>query len=147
VGNKLKLMKTITTILFLLTTMFVNSQSLNHLDSVSASNLYVSTNKKQILSRYETLPEPTFILFYGDGNVSNLKNYDYIVFNTKNELLGFLNITERSILKNKTIMYNMDKNKIKMDGVTSQTSELNIKKYYFYLNVASINDIKKQLGE
>lgn len=140
-------MKTITTILFLLTTMFVNSQSLNHLDSVSASNLYVSTNKKQILSRYETLPEPTFILFYGDGNVSNLKNYDYIVFNTKNELLGFLNITERSILKNKTIMYNMDKNKIKMDGVTSQTSELNIKKYYFYLNVASINDIKKQLGE
>lgn len=146
-GNKLKLMKTITTILFLLTTMFVNSQSLNHLDSVSASNLYVSTNKKQILSRYETLPEPTFILFYGDGNVSNLKNYDYIVFNTKNELLGFLNITERSILKNKTIMYNMDKNKIKMDGVTSQTSELNIKKYYFYLNVASINDIKKQLGE
>lgn len=140
-------MKTITTILFLLTTMFVNSQSLKHLDSVSASNLYVSTNKKQILSRYETLPEPTFILFYGDGNVSNLKNYDYIVFNTKNELLGFLNITERSILKNKTIMYNMDKNKIKMDGVTSQTSELNIKKYYFYLNVASINDIKKQLGE
>ena len=145
--NNLKLMKTITTILFLLTTMFVNSQSLNHLDSVSASNLYVSTNKKQILSRYETLPEPTFILFYGDGNVSNLKNYDYIVFNTKNDLLGFLNITERSIIKNKTITHIMEKNKIKMDGVTSQTAELNVNKYYFYLNVASINDIKKQLND
>ena len=140
-------MKTITTILFLLTTMFVNSQSLNHLDCVSASNLYVSTNKKQVLTKYETSPEPMFILFYGDGEVSNLKNYDYIVFNTKSDLLGFLNITERSIIKNKTITHIMEKNKIKMDGVTSQTAELNVNKYYFYLNVTSINDIKKQLND
>jgi hypothetical protein len=140
-------MKTITTILFLLTTMFVNSQSLNHLDYVSASNLYVSTNKKQVLTKYETSPEPMFILFYGDGEVSNLKNYDYIVFNTKSDLLGFLNITERSILKNKTITHIMEKNKVKMEGVTSQTAELNVNKYYFYLNVASINDIKKQLND
>lgn len=145
--NKLKDMKTITTILFLLTTMFVNSQSLNHLDYVSASNLYVSTNKKQVLTKYETSPEPMFILFYGDGEVSNLKNYDYIVFNTKSDLLGFLNITERSILKNKTITHIMEKNKVKMEGVTSQTAELNVNKYYFYLNVASINDIKKQLND
>jgi hypothetical protein len=147
VVNKLKDMKTITTILFLLTTMFVNSQSLNHLDYVSASNLYVSTNKKQVLTKYETSPEPMFILFYGDGEVSNLKNYDYIVFNTKSDLLGFLNITERSILKNKTITHIMEKNKVKMEGVTSQTAELNVNKYYFYLNVASINDIKKQLND
>ena len=145
--NKLKDMKTITTILFLLTTMFVNSQSLSHLDYVSASNLYVSTNKKQVLTKYETSPEPMFILFYGDGEVSNLKNYDYIVFNTKSDLLGFLNITERSILKNKTITHIMEKNKVKMEGVTSQTAELNVNKYYFYLNVASINDIKKQLND
>ena len=145
--NKLKDMKTITTILFLLTTMFVNSQSLNHLDYVSASNLYVSTNKKQVLTKYETSPEPMFILFYGDGEVSNLKNYDYIVFNTKSDLFGFLNITERSILKNKTITHIMEKNKVKMEGVTSQTAELNVNKYYFYLNVASINDIKKQLND
>jgi hypothetical protein len=145
--NKLKDMKTITTILFLLTTMFVDSQSLNHLDYVSASNLYVSTNKKQVLTKYETSPEPMFILFYGDGEVSNLKNYDYIVFNTKSDLLGFLNITERSILKNKTITHIMEKNKVKMEGVTSQTAELNVNKYYFYLNVASINDIKKQLND
>lgn len=146
-GNNLKLMKTILTILFLLTTLFVNSQSLKHLDYVSASNLYVSTNKKQVLTKYETSPEPMFILFYGDGEVSNLKNYDYIVFNTKSDLLGFLNITERSILKNKTITHIMEKNKVKMEGVTSQTAELNVNKYYFYLNVASINDIKKQLGD
>jgi hypothetical protein len=145
--NKLKDMKTITTILFLLTTMFVNSQSLNHLDYVSASNLYVSTNKKQVLTKYETSPEPMFILFYGDGEVSNLKNYDYIVFNTKSDLLGFLNITERSILKNKTITHIMEKNKVKMEGVTIQTAELNVNKYYFYLNVTSINDIKKQLND
>ena len=133
--------------IMLLTTLFVNSQNLQKLDSVSAHNLYVSTDKKQVLTKYETSPEPMFILFYGDGNVSNLENYDRIVFNTKDELLGFLNITERSILKNKIITYNMDKNKIKMDGVTTQTVELNIKKYYFYLNVASINDIRKQLSE
>lgn len=136
----------ITTIILLIT-LFVNSQSLQRLDSVSAFNLYVSTNKKQVLTKYETTPEPMFILFYGDGNVSNLKNYDHIVFNTKNDLLGFLNITERSILKNKVITHNMDKDKIKMEGVTNQTAELTIKKYYFYLNILSINDIRKQLVE
>ncbi len=140
-------MKTILTTLLLLTTLFVNSQSLKHLDYVSASNLYVSTNKKQVLTKYETSPEPMFILFYGDGEVSNLKNYDYIVFNTKSDLLGFLNITERSILKNKTITHIMEKNKVKMEGVTSQTAELNVNKYYFYLNIISINDIKKQLTD
>ena len=41
----------------------------------------------------------------------------------------------------------MEKNKVKMEGVTSQTAELNVNKYYFYLNVASINDIKKQLND
>lgn len=138
-------MKTIFTTLFLLTSLFVNSQLLQKLDSVSASNLYVSTNKKQVLTKYETSPEPTFILFYGDGNVSNLKNYDYIVFNTKNELLGFLNITERSIIKNKLITYNMTKDKVRMEGVTRQTAELSIKKYYFYLTTVSINDIRNQL--
>lgn len=140
-------MKTILTTLLLLTTFFVNSQSLQRLDSVSAFNLYVSTNKKQVLTKYETSPEPMFILFYGDGNVSNLENYEHIIFNSKNELLGFLNITERSIIKNKIITHNMDKDKIKMEGVTDQTAELTIKKYYFYLNIISINDIRKQLTE
>ena len=106
-------MKIITTILFLLTTLFVNSQSLKHLDSVSASNLYVSTNKKQVLTKYETSPEPTFILFYGNGNVSNLENYDFIAFNTKNELLGFLNMGERSIVKRKMIIHHMEKDNVR----------------------------------
>ena len=138
-------MKTIITLLFLLTTLFVNSQSLKHLDSVSASNLYVSTNKKQVLTKYETSPEPTFILFYGNGNVSNLENYDFITFNNKNELLGFLNMVDRSIVKGKMIIHHMEKNKIKTKGVTSHTAELNVNKYNFYLNDASIKDIKKQL--
>jgi len=138
-------MKTLSTILFLLTTLFVNSQSLKHLDSVSASNLYVSTNKKQVLTRYETLPEPSFILYYGDGNVSNLTNYDFIVFNTKNELLGFLNMADRSIVKHKMIIHHMEKNNIKIKGVTSHTAELNINKYEFYLNDEKIKDIRKQL--
>lgn len=138
-------MKTITTILFLLTALFVNSQSLKHLDSVSASNLYVSTNKKQVLTKYETRPEPTFILFYGNGNVSNLENYDFITFNTKNELLGFLNMVERSIVKRKMIIHHMDKDNVRFKGVTSHTSEINVNKYDFYLNDASIKDIRKQL--
>lgn len=138
-------MKTITTILFLLTTMFVNSQSLKHLDCVSASNLYVSTNKKQVLTKYETSPEPSFILFYGNGDVSNLENYDFIVFNTKNELLGFLNMIDRSIVKRKMIIHHMEKDNIKMKGVTSHTAELNVNKYEFYLNDESIKDIRKQL--
>lgn len=138
-------MKTITTILFLLTTAFVNSQSLKHLDYVGASNVYVSTNKKQVLTSYETTPEPTYILYYGDGNVSNLENYDFIVFNTKNELLGFLNMIDRSIVKRKTIIYHIEKNNVKIKNVTSNVAELNVNKYNFYLNNATIKEIKKQL--
>jgi hypothetical protein len=138
-------MKKLTTILFLLTTLFVNSQSLKHLDCVSAANLYVSTNKKQVLTRYETSPNPSFILFYGNGDVSNLENYDFVVFNTKDELLGFLNMVERSILKSKVIIHHMEKEKIKIKGVTSHTAELNLNKYDFYLNDASIKEIRKQL--
>ena len=138
-------MKTILTTLLLLTTLFVNSQSLKHLDCVSASNLYVSTNKKQVLTKYETSPEPSFILFYGNGDVSNLENYDFIVFNTKNELLGFLNMIDRSIVKRKMIIHHMEKDNIKMKGVTSHTAELNVNKYEFYLNDESIKDIRKQL--
>lgn len=138
-------MKKMLTLLLTLTCFIVNSQSLKHLDYVSASNLYVSTNKKQVLTKYETSPEPSFILFYGDGNVSNLENYDFIVFNTKNELLGFLNMVERSILKGKVIIHHMDKEKIKMKGVTSHTAELNVNKYDFYLNEANIKEIRKQL--
>lgn len=140
-------MKLLTTILCLLTTLFVRSQSLEKLDSVSAYNLYVSTNKKQVLTKYETGNEPVYILFYGDGNVGNLNGYDFIVFNTKNDLIVFLNMVQRSILKSNIIIHRIERNKIKIQGVTGQTAELNIKKYNFYLNSASINDINKQLNE
>lgn len=137
--------KIITLVSVLLTTMVVNSQSLNHLDSVSASNLYVSTNKKQVLTKYETNPEQTFIFYYGNGNVANLTNYDFIVFNNENELLGFLNMVERSIVKRKMIIHHMEKDNIRLKGVTDHTAELNIKKYEFYLNDESIKDIRNQL--
>lgn len=139
-------MRKLITLLFVLTTMFVTSQSLEKLDSVSAYNLYVSTNKKQVLTRYETKNEPTYILFYGDGNVGNLTGYDFIVFNTKNDLLSFLNMVQRSIVKSNLIIHRVEKNKITIKGVTSQAAELNVNKYNFYLNTATINDIRKQLN-
>jgi hypothetical protein len=139
-------MKKLTTILCLLTTMFVNSQSFEKLDSVSAYNLYVSTNKKQVLTRYETDTDPTYILFYGNGNVGNLTGYDFIVFNTKDDLIAFLNMVERSIIKSNLIIHRVESNKIRINGVTNQTAELNLNKYNFYLNKSSINDILKQLN-
>ena len=140
-------MNKILTLMFILTTMFVNSQSLEKLDSVSAYNLYVSTNKKQVLTKYETKNEPTFILFYGNGNVGNLEGYEFVVFNTKNELVSFLNMVQRSIIKSNLIIHRIDNDKIKIKGVTSQTAELNVNKYNFYLNSTNIKDIKKQLEE
>lgn len=139
--------KIITFVCMLMLTSFVNSQSLEKLDSTSAYNLYVSTNKKQVLTRYETECEPTYILFYGNGNVSNLNGYDFVVFETKNELLGFLNMVQRSILKSNMIIHRVENNKIIIKGVTGQTAELNLNKYNFYLNKSSINDIKRQLNE
>lgn len=139
-------MKKLTTILCLLTTMFVNSQSFEKLDSVSAYNLYVSTNKKQVLTRYETDTDPTYILFYGNGNVGNLTGYDFIVFNTKDDLIVFLNMVERSIIKSNLIIHRVESNKIRINGVTNQTAELNLNKYNFYLNKSCINDILKQLN-
>ncbi len=129
----------------LLTTIFVNSQSLEKLDSVSAHNLYVSTNKKQVLTRYETTPEQTYILFYGDGNVGNLEGYDFITFNTKSDLIIFLDLVQRSIIKSNIIIHRVEKGKIKIQGVTGQTAEINLNKYKLYLNQYTIKEIKNQL--
>ena len=43
------------------------------------------------------------------------------------------------------IIHHMEKDNIKMKGVTSHTAELNVNKYEFYLNDESIKDIRKQL--
>lgn len=135
----------ITTVI-LLTTLFVNSQSLVELDSVSAHNLYVSTNKKQVLTKYDTKIEPTYILFYGDGNVSNLEGYSFILFKTKTDLILFLDLVQRSIIKSNTIIHKIEKNKVIIEGVTGQTAEINLNKYNFYLNKETIKDIKTQLN-
>ena len=137
--------KLITLAIMLLTTIFVNSQSLEKLDSVSAHNLYVSTNKKQVLTRYETTPEQTYILFYGDGNVGNLEGYDFITFNTKSDLIIFLDLVQRSIIKSNIIIHRVEKGKIKIQGVTGQTAEINLNKYKLYLNQYTIKEIKNQL--
>ena len=137
--------KLITLAIMLLTTIFVNSQSLEKLDSVSAHNLYVSTNKKQVLTRYETTPEQTYILFYGDGNVGNLEGYDFITFNTKSDLIIFLDLVQRSIIKSNIIIHRFEKGKIKIQGVTGQTAEINLNKYKLYLNQYTIKEIKNQL--
>ena len=137
--------KLITLAIMLLTTMFVNSQSLQKLDSVSAHNLYVSTNKKQVLTKYETTQESTYILFYGDGNVGNLEGYDFITFNTKSDLIIFLDLVQRSIIKSNIIIHRVEKGKIKIQGVTGQTAEINLNKYKLYLNQYTIKEIKNQL--
>ena len=137
--------KLITLVIMLLTTIFVNSQSLEKLDSVSAHNLYVATNKKQVLTKYETTPEPTYILFYGDGNVGNLEGYDFITFNTKSDLIIFLDLVQRSIIKSNIIIHRFKKGKIKIQGVTGQTAEINLNKYKLYLNQYTIKEIKNQL--
>jgi hypothetical protein len=139
-------MKTlILTVLLLLKCFTSNSQSLEKLDSVSAYNLYVATNKKQVLTKYETQGEPTYILFYGNGNTRNLNGYEFVVFNNKIELITFLNMVQRSIIKSNIVIHKVEKNKIRIEGVTGQTASLNIGKHNFYLNKSSINDILNQL--
>ena len=133
------------TVLLLLKCFTSNSQSLEKLDSVSAYNLYVSTNKKQVLTRYETQTEPTYILFFGNGNVRNLNGYEFIVFNNKIELITFLNMIQRSIVKSNIVIHKVEKNKIRIEGVTGQTASLDIGKHNFYLNQSAINDILNQL--
>jgi hypothetical protein len=133
------------TVLLLLRCFTSNSQSLEKLDSVSAYNLYVATNKKQVLTKYETQGEPTYILFYGNGNPGNLNGYEFVVFNNKIELITFLNMIQRSIIKSNIVIHKIEKNKIQIEGVTGQTASLNIGKHNFYLNKSSINDILNQL--
>lgn len=140
-------MKKLITLLFVITTIFVNSQSLEKLDSVSAYNLYVATNKKQVLTIYETVNKPTYVFYYGDGDVATLNGYEFIMFNTKNDLINFLDLAQRSIIKNNMIIYRVEKNKILLKGVTKHTTEINLNEYKFYLNVESIKDIKYKLNE
>lgn len=139
-------MKKMLTLLLTLTCFIVNSQITKELDSVSAYNEYAATSKKCVLTKYETKKDPTFILFFGEGNIRNLEGYQRIVFVNENELRIFLDMVIRAIDKDKLIQYVMDKGTITIKGVTKQTALLRLGEYEYYFNKGDVNNVLKQLN-
>ena len=68
------------------------------------------------------------------------------VENDNNNFLHSRNdLDHRSIIKSNIIIHRFEKGKIKIQGVTGQTAEINLNKYKLYLNQYTIKEIKNQL--
>lgn len=129
----LTLLLTIPTLIF--------SQNYKELDSVSAGNIYFSTNKKFYITEYLTEPENRFVLFVKDSS-----DYRYVYFQSKNEIVGLISMIIRSIEKQKDIIYNGNK-EFTIISVTKNISKIKVGDHIFSMDKRTAEDIIKQFQQ
>ena len=132
--------KIILSILFTLPT-FLFSQNYKELDSVSANNVYYSTNKKFFITEYLTEPESHFVFFIKDSI-----DYNYVYFQSKNEIVGLISMVMRSIEKQKDIIYNGNK-EFTIISITKNISKIKVGDFIFSMDRRTVEDIIKQFQQ
>lgn len=132
------------TILFTLPT-FLFSQNYSELNAASAGNVYYSTNKNYYVTEYLTEPENKYILFIVRDSVEN-----YVYFNSKNEILGFLKTSLRSIENQKDITYKTSDAPLPPEfiitSITKNISMVKIGDYVFPMDRKTVTDILNQFS-
>jgi hypothetical protein len=129
----LTLLLTIPTLIF--------SQNYKELDSVSAGNIYFSTNKKIYITEYLTEPESRFVFFVKDST-----DYNYVYFQSKNEIVGLISMVIRSIEKQKDVIYNGSK-EFTIISITKNISKIKVGDFIFSMDRRTAEDIIKQFQQ
>jgi hypothetical protein len=132
--------KIILSILFALPT-FLFSQNYKELDSVSANNVYYSTNKKFFITEYLTEPKHRLVLFVKDS-----LDYSYVYFSSKSEIVGLISMVSRSIEKQKDIIYKTEK-EFTIISVTKNISKIKVGDFIFSMDKKTAEDIIKQFQQ
>lgn len=114
---------------------FLFSQNYSELNAASAANVYYSTNKKYHVTEYLTTPDNRYVLFVNTDTTEQI-----IYFNSKSDIVGFLSSVNRSIDKQRDIIYKTVESDFTIINITKNLSRVRISDQIFSMD-------KKVTGE
>jgi hypothetical protein len=127
-------------------TMFY-SQNIEELNASSASNVYYATNKCSYVTEYLTEPNNRYVLFVKTKLSESEKDYQYVYFQDKTEIVTLLNIVVRSIDKQKDIIHKTNNGEFTIISVTKNLSKVRIGDVIFSMDKKTANEIINQFSK
>ena len=123
------------------------SQNIDELNAASACNVYYATNKCAYVSEYLTEPTNRYVLFVKTKISESEKDYQYIYFQNKGEIVGLLNTVLRSIDKQKDIIHKTDNGEFTIISVTKNLSKVRRGDVIFSIDKKTANEIINQFSK
>jgi len=123
------------------------SQNINELNAASAANVYYATNKCAYVSEYLTEPANRYVLFVKTKLSESEKDYQYVYFQDKTEIVNLLNIVVRSIDKQKDIIHKTNNGEFTIISVTKNLSKVRIGDVIFSMDKKTANEIINQFSK
>ncbi len=114
---------------------FLFSQNYSELNAASAANVYYSTNKKYHVTEYLTTTDNRYVLFVNTDTTEQI-----IYFNSKSDIVGFLSSVNRSIEKQRDIIYKTVESDFTIINITKNLSRIRLGDQIFSMD-------KKVTGE
>lgn len=119
------------------------SQNIDELNAASAGNVYYSTNKCAYVTEYLTEPN-RYVLFVKTKIIESEKDYQYIYFQDKGEIIGLLNMIVRSIDKQKDITHKTNNGEFIIINMTKNISKIRKGDIIFSMDKQTANEIINQ---
>jgi hypothetical protein len=123
------------------------SQNIDELNAASAGNIYYATNKCAYVSEYLTEPNNRYVLFVKTKISESEKDYQYVYFQDKGEIIGLLNMVVRSIDKQKDITHKTDNGEFTIINITKNISKIKIGGLTFSMDKKTANEIINQFSK
>jgi hypothetical protein len=123
------------------------SQNIDELNSASAGNVYYATNKCAYVSEYLTEPTNRYVLFVKTKISESEKDYQYVYFQDKGEIVGLLNTVVRSIDKQKDIIHKTNNGEFTIISVTKNISKVRVGDIIFSMDKKTANEIINQFSK
>ena len=140
-------MKKLVLIMGLLFPTLFYSQNIDELNAASAGNVYYATNKSCYVSEYLTSPDNRYILFVKTKITESNKDYEYIYFSDKTEIVGLLNMVIRSVEKQKDIIHNTKDGEFVISSFTKNISKVKYKDLIFSMDKTTAKEIINQFSK
>ena len=126
---------------------FFYSQNYDELNSASAGNVYYATNKCAYVTEYLTEPKNRYVLFVKTKISESEKDYQYVYFEDKIQIVSLLNVVVRSIEKQKDIIYKEQNREFTVICVTKNISKVRIGDVIFSMDKKTANEIIEQFSK
>lgn len=122
------------------------SQNIDELNAASAGNVYYATNKCAYVTEYLTEPN-RYVLFVKTKISESEKDYQYMYFQDKGEIIGLLNMVIRSIDKQKDITHKTNNGEFIIINMTKNISKIRKGDIIFSMDKQTANEIINQFSK